>query len=110
MKEENIKSIIQHSDDYNSLYKILKEEREQTFDDNVKPFPNDNELKILKNRFDERIELQQLQIDNQDRNIEDIKNQYETVYEKKNRTISVLGGIIVIILVAAAIAVLYNLS
>ena len=110
MKEENIKSIIQHSDDYNSLYKILKEEHEQTFDENIKPFPNDNELKILKNRFDERIELQQLQIDNQDRKIEDIKNQYEQIYEKKNRTISVLGGIIVIILVAAAIAVLYNLS
>lgn len=37
-----------------------------------------------------------------------IKN--EQVYEKKNRTIIVLGGIIVIILVAAAIAVLYNLT
>ena len=110
MKEENFKAIMQHADDYNLLYKILKEEHEQTFDENIKPFPNDNELKTLKKRFDDRIEHQQLQIDNQDKKIEDIKNQYEQVCEKKNRTISVLGGIIVVILITAAIVVIYNLS
>lgn len=107
MKEENIKSIIQHSDDYNSLYKILKGEREQTFDDNVKPFPNDNELKILKNRFDERIELQQLQIDNQDRNIEDIKIQYKKVYFEKNNTILTLEVVLIILAIVVVFALLY---
>lgn len=107
MKEENIKSIIQHSDDYNSLYKILKEEHEQTFDDNIKPFPNDNELKTLKKRFDEQINQQQFHIHNQDKKIEDIKNQYKKVYFEKNNTILTLEVVLIILAIVVVFALLY---
>ena len=107
MKEENIKSIIQHSDDYNSLYKILKEEHEQTFDENIKPFPNDNELKTLKKRFDEQINQQQFHIHNQDKKIEDIKNQYKKVYFEKNNTILTLEVVLIILAIVVVFALLY---
>lgn len=90
MNTKNVKALIQNAKNYNELYELLKEEQEQTFNENIHPFSNDEDLELLNKRADE------------------LNDSYEKIFKKKNKTIRILACVnVLLVIVMAVIAIKY---